>query len=64
MQLYSCLTLKDLVLCFLLFFPESEGYSPTHIVVLCRGRVFVFDAIHEGCLITPPEILRFFKLLS
>lgn len=40
------------------FRTESEGYSPTHIVVLCRGRVFVFDAIHEGCLITPPEILR------
>lgn len=40
------------------FRTESEGYSPSHIVVLCRGRVFVFDAIHEGCMITPPEILR------
>ncbi|XP_036103334.1 peroxisomal carnitine O-octanoyltransferase [Molossus molossus] len=40
------------------FRTESEGCSPSHIAVLCRGRVFVFDAMHEGCLITPPEILR------
>ncbi|XP_027976329.1 peroxisomal carnitine O-octanoyltransferase [Eumetopias jubatus] len=40
------------------FRTESEGHSPTHIAVLCRGRVFVFDVIHEGCLITPPEIYR------
>uniref|UniRef100_A0A3Q2I3R7 Peroxisomal carnitine O-octanoyltransferase n=1 Tax=Equus caballus TaxID=9796 RepID=A0A3Q2I3R7_HORSE len=37
---------------------KSEGHTPSHIAVLCRGRVFVFDAIQEGCLITPPEILR------
>ncbi|XP_034523172.1 peroxisomal carnitine O-octanoyltransferase isoform X1 [Ailuropoda melanoleuca] len=40
------------------FRTESEGHSPTHIAVLCRGRVFVFDVIHDGCLITPPEICR------
>ncbi|KAM5302946.1 peroxisomal carnitine O-octanoyltransferase isoform 1-T4 [Glossophaga mutica] len=40
------------------FRTESEGCSPSHVAVLCRGRVFVFDAVHEGCLITPPEILR------
>ncbi|XP_066096540.1 peroxisomal carnitine O-octanoyltransferase [Saccopteryx bilineata] len=40
------------------FRTESEGSSPSHIAVLCRGRVFIFDVIHEGCLITPPEILR------
>ncbi|XP_004702696.1 peroxisomal carnitine O-octanoyltransferase isoform X2 [Echinops telfairi] len=40
------------------FNTESEGCSPSHIAVLCRGRVFAFDVIHEGCLITPPEILR------
>ncbi|XP_021529909.1 peroxisomal carnitine O-octanoyltransferase isoform X2 [Aotus nancymaae] len=40
------------------FRTESEGRSPNHIVVLCRGRAFVFDVIHEGCLITPPELLR------
>ncbi|KAF6085644.1 carnitine O-octanoyltransferase [Phyllostomus discolor] len=40
------------------FRTESEGCSPSHIAVLCRGRVFVFDVLHEGCLITPPEILR------
>ncbi|MBZ3872666.1 Peroxisomal carnitine O-octanoyltransferase [Sciurus carolinensis] len=40
------------------FRTESEGHSPSHIAVLCRGRIFVFDVIHEGCLITPPELLR------
>uniref|UniRef100_A0A8P0SWL3 Peroxisomal carnitine O-octanoyltransferase n=1 Tax=Canis lupus familiaris TaxID=9615 RepID=A0A8P0SWL3_CANLF len=40
------------------FRTESEGHSPTHLTVLCRGRVFVFDTIQEGCLITPPEIYR------
>ncbi|XP_006211928.1 peroxisomal carnitine O-octanoyltransferase [Vicugna pacos] len=40
------------------FRTESEGRCPSHIAVLCRGRVFVFDAILEGSLITPPEILR------
>ncbi|XP_012576548.1 PREDICTED: peroxisomal carnitine O-octanoyltransferase isoform X2 [Condylura cristata] len=40
------------------FRTESEGRSPSHIAILCRGRVFVFDAMHEGSLITPPEILR------
>ncbi|XP_063093230.1 peroxisomal carnitine O-octanoyltransferase isoform X3 [Cavia porcellus] len=40
------------------FKTESEGQSPSHIAVLCRGRVFVFEALHEGCLLTPPELLR------
>ncbi|XP_069318791.1 peroxisomal carnitine O-octanoyltransferase [Eulemur rufifrons] len=40
------------------FRTESEGCCPNHIAVLCRGRVFVFDVIHEGCLMTPPELLR------
>ncbi|XP_020033970.2 peroxisomal carnitine O-octanoyltransferase isoform X1 [Castor canadensis] len=40
------------------FKTESEGHCPNHIAVLCRGRVFVFDVMHEGCLITPPELLR------
>ncbi|XP_023591823.1 peroxisomal carnitine O-octanoyltransferase isoform X4 [Trichechus manatus latirostris] len=40
------------------FSTESEGCSPSHVTVLCRGRVFVFDVMHEGCLITPPEICR------
>nr|XP_004662354.1 peroxisomal carnitine O-octanoyltransferase [Jaculus jaculus]XP_045016848.1 peroxisomal carnitine O-octanoyltransferase [Jaculus jaculus]XP_045016849.1 peroxisomal carnitine O-octanoyltransferase [Jaculus jaculus]XP_045016850.1 peroxisomal carnitine O-octanoyltransferase [Jaculus jaculus] len=40
------------------FRTESEGHSPSHIAVLCRGRVFVTDVMYEGCLITPPELLR------
>ncbi|XP_060013172.1 peroxisomal carnitine O-octanoyltransferase isoform X3 [Lagenorhynchus albirostris] len=39
------------------FRTESEGHCPSHIAVMCRGRVFVFDVMHEGCLMTPPEIL-------
>ncbi|XP_049627015.1 peroxisomal carnitine O-octanoyltransferase [Suncus etruscus] len=45
------------------FRTESEGHSPTHIVILCRGRVFLFDVLCEGCLITPPEILRQLKYI-
>ncbi|XP_021243189.1 peroxisomal carnitine O-octanoyltransferase isoform X2 [Numida meleagris] len=36
----------------------TEGECPSHLVVLCRGRVFAFDAIHEGNMLTPPEISR------
>ncbi|XP_074904650.1 peroxisomal carnitine O-octanoyltransferase isoform X1 [Buteo buteo] len=37
---------------------ETEGECPSHLIVLCRGRVFAFDAIHEGSMVTPPEIFR------
>ncbi|KAM6411835.1 LOW QUALITY PROTEIN: peroxisomal carnitine O-octanoyltransferase [Pluvialis apricaria] len=30
------------------FKTEAEGECPSHLIVLCRGRVFAFDAIHEG----------------
>ncbi|XP_020843150.1 peroxisomal carnitine O-octanoyltransferase isoform X1 [Phascolarctos cinereus] len=40
------------------FRTESEGHTPSHIAVLCRGRIFVFDVMHEGCMMTPPELLR------
>uniref|UniRef100_A0AAA9SDI4 Peroxisomal carnitine O-octanoyltransferase n=1 Tax=Bos taurus TaxID=9913 RepID=A0AAA9SDI4_BOVIN len=40
------------------FRTESEGHSPSHLAVLCRGRVFVFDVMHEGYLMTAPEIQR------
>ncbi|CAK6960680.1 peroxisomal carnitine O-octanoyltransferase [Scomber scombrus] len=40
------------------FKTESEGPCPSHIVVMCRGRSFVFDALCDGEIITPPEILR------
>ncbi|KAB0353786.1 hypothetical protein FD755_023519 [Muntiacus reevesi] len=41
------------------FRTESEGHSPSHVAVLCRGRVFVFDVMHEGYVMTAPEIQRF-----
>ncbi|NXF36835.1 OCTC octanoyltransferase, partial [Nyctibius bracteatus] len=40
------------------FKTEAEGECPSHLIVLCRGRVFAFDAIHEGNMVTPPEIFR------
>uniref|UniRef100_A0A8C3KT96 Peroxisomal carnitine O-octanoyltransferase n=1 Tax=Calidris pygmaea TaxID=425635 RepID=A0A8C3KT96_9CHAR len=40
------------------FKTETEGECPSHLIVLCRGRVFAFDAIHEGNMVTPPEIFR------
>ncbi|NWU90317.1 OCTC octanoyltransferase, partial [Upupa epops] len=40
------------------FKTETEGECPSHLIVLCRGRVFAFDTIHEGNMVTPPEIFR------
>ncbi|NWZ76753.1 OCTC octanoyltransferase, partial [Poecile atricapillus] len=40
------------------FKTEAEGECPSHLIVLCRGRVFAFDAVHEGSILTPPEIFR------
>ncbi|XP_053183524.1 peroxisomal carnitine O-octanoyltransferase [Scomber japonicus] len=46
------------------FKTESEGPCPSHIVVMCRGRLFVFDALCDGEIITPPEILRQLKYVK
>ncbi|KAM9387715.1 peroxisomal carnitine O-octanoyltransferase [Phaethornis superciliosus] len=40
------------------FKTETEGECPSHLIVLSRGRVFAFDVIHEGSMVTTPEILR------
>ncbi|KAK7886788.1 hypothetical protein WMY93_026409 [Mugilogobius chulae] len=40
------------------FKTESEGPCPSHIVVLCRGRIFMFNAVCDGEILTPPELLR------
>ncbi|XP_020633624.3 peroxisomal carnitine O-octanoyltransferase isoform X1 [Pogona vitticeps] len=40
------------------FRTESEGECPSHLVVLCRGRIFAFDAVHDDHILTPPEIFR------
>lgn len=58
MQLYSCFQRFESCVFFFLS-PEREGHSPSHLAVLCRGRVFVFDVMHEGYLMTAPEIQRF-----
>lgn len=37
---------------------EREGPCPSHLVVLCRGRIFTFDALCDGQILTPPELFR------
>ncbi|OCT73980.1 hypothetical protein XELAEV_18032941mg [Xenopus laevis] len=36
----------------------SEGSCPTRLAVMARGRIFTFDAVPEGQILTPPELLR------
>ncbi|MCJ8745530.1 hypothetical protein PDJAM_G00131280 [Pangasius djambal] len=40
------------------FKTESEGPCPSHLIVMCRGRIFTFDALCDGRILTPPELLR------
>nr|XP_057939643.1 peroxisomal carnitine O-octanoyltransferase isoform X2 [Doryrhamphus excisus] len=40
------------------FKTEQEGKCPSHLVVMCRGRIFTFDALCHGQILTPPELLR------
>ncbi|XP_015283929.1 PREDICTED: peroxisomal carnitine O-octanoyltransferase, partial [Gekko japonicus] len=40
------------------FRTESEGECPSHLLVLCQGRIFTFDAVHGGHMLSPPEISR------
>ncbi|CAI5788801.1 peroxisomal carnitine O-octanoyltransferase [Podarcis lilfordi] len=40
------------------FRTDSEGESPSHLIVLCQGRIFAFDGVHDGQLLSPPEISR------
>ncbi|XP_068998924.1 peroxisomal carnitine O-octanoyltransferase isoform X1 [Embiotoca jacksoni] len=47
---------KDVILNY--FKTEREGPCPSHMVVMCRGRIFTFDAICDGQILTPPELLR------
>ncbi|XP_059909780.1 peroxisomal carnitine O-octanoyltransferase-like isoform X4 [Gadus macrocephalus] len=47
---------KDTILNY--FKTESEGPCPSHVVVMRRGRIFTFDALHDGKILTPPELLR------
>ncbi|KAI5612002.1 peroxisomal carnitine O-octanoyltransferase, partial [Silurus asotus] len=47
---------KDSILNY--FKTESEGPCPSHLTVMCRGRIFTFDALCDGRIVTPPEILR------
>ncbi|XP_074538683.1 peroxisomal carnitine O-octanoyltransferase [Halichoeres trimaculatus] len=47
---------KDTILSY--FKTESEGQCPSHITVMCRGRIFTFDALCDGKILTPPELLR------
>lgn len=46
------------VMCILCHVAEREGPCPSHLVVMCRGRIFTFDALCDGQILTPPELLR------
>ncbi|XP_064614131.1 peroxisomal carnitine O-octanoyltransferase-like [Liolophura sinensis] len=47
---------KDQLLCH--FKTEREGDCPTHVAVMCRGRIFTFDTFHAetDTQLTPPEL--------
>ncbi|KAG8443192.1 hypothetical protein GDO86_011848 [Hymenochirus boettgeri] len=49
------ITRDEIINCFK---TESEGSCPTLLTVMARGRIFTFDAVPEGHILTPPEILR------
>ncbi|XP_072010364.1 peroxisomal carnitine O-octanoyltransferase [Engystomops pustulosus] len=40
------------------FKTESEGNCPTHLIAMCRGRIFSFEAVLDGQILSPPEISR------
>ncbi|KAM9308557.1 peroxisomal carnitine O-octanoyltransferase [Gastrophryne carolinensis] len=40
------------------FKTESEGSCPNHLIAQCRGRIFTFDAVLDGQILSPPEIQR------
>ncbi|XP_069815587.1 peroxisomal carnitine O-octanoyltransferase [Dendropsophus ebraccatus] len=40
------------------FKTESEGSCPSHLIAMCRGRIFSFEAVHNDQILSPPEILR------
>ncbi|XP_044280569.1 peroxisomal carnitine O-octanoyltransferase isoform X2 [Varanus komodoensis] len=46
------------------FRTESEGECPTHLVTLCRGRIFAFDAVHDGTILSTPELIRQFSYIQ
>ncbi|KAG9476540.1 peroxisomal carnitine O-octanoyltransferase [Eleutherodactylus coqui] len=46
------------------FKTESEGRCPTHLIVMCRGRIFTFEAVLDDQILSPPEILRQFSYIQ
>ncbi|XP_077124371.1 peroxisomal carnitine O-octanoyltransferase isoform X2 [Ranitomeya variabilis] len=46
------------------FKTESEGSCPSHLIVMCRGRLFSFEAVVDGQILTPPDILRQFSYIQ
>ncbi|XP_075443546.1 peroxisomal carnitine O-octanoyltransferase isoform X2 [Ascaphus truei] len=46
------------------FKSEKEGSCPTHLIVMSRGRIFTVEAVHEGQILTPPEILRHLEYIQ
>ncbi|KAL7976565.1 hypothetical protein Chor_008514, partial [Crotalus horridus] len=40
------------------FKTENEGECPSHLIVLCQGRIFEFNSLHDGHILSPPELFR------
>ncbi|KAL4222593.1 hypothetical protein ACF0H5_018634 [Mactra antiquata] len=46
------------------FKPESEGESPNHVVVFCKGRIFMMKVVDDnGELLTPPNLQQQFQYI-
>ncbi|XP_053373497.1 peroxisomal carnitine O-octanoyltransferase-like isoform X2 [Mercenaria mercenaria] len=47
------------------FKPESEGPTPLHLTVFCRGRIFVMKGVDENEEpLTPPELQKQFQYIK
>jgi hypothetical protein len=45
------------------FKTKTEGECPSSVVVIGKGRIFNFDALHEGQLISPQEFMHALTLI-
>lgn len=40
------------------FKTAKEGHCPSNVILIGRGRIFYFDIMHNGELLSPPELLH------
>lgn len=44
------------------FKTAKEGHCPSNVVIIGRGRIFYFDIMHNGVLLSPTELLEAFTI--